>query len=349
MDDAGRFARRLTVNAHDIAEHKVAVPVTRIANRPLHNVARAERMTTNLLLRNEDVLGAGEEVGLRTAQKAVTFLLNLETSSRSDGATAIEVITNGREDDLVALHRAQILRVRVRHHPLDDGSVVPGMDVLKAELGQIGITRHTGRWRFITLLLMPLILLVALLERSAVPLLERTVSTSLISVSVEVAGAIAIPGRAIGQPLLTTELSLRKRLLGTFWRQIRLLLDLRLDLRLRLLGLSNHLRGGLARHGSSLRRRHTRHRIRNRRRLGDRLCESLRGHRLRLRSGRPEGGGFNWRCGRHSGLLRWTTTAFLYGRGFSGLCRDRFDKRRRGLASRALGTRLLFVLQCLGR
>ena len=112
-------------------------------------------MTADLLLRDENIFRAGEEVVLRRTQEAVSLADDLQAAARQDRAALREIRANRGEDQLVLAVGTEFLGVGAGHHPLDDGSVVPGMDVLKAELGQIGITRHTGRWRFITLLLMP--------------------------------------------------------------------------------------------------------------------------------------------------------------------------------------------------
>ena len=211
MDNAGGLARRLAVHRDDIAQNEVAVLVARVADRALHDVARTERVAADLLLRDEDVLRAGEEVRLRAAQEAVAFLLDLQASRRRDGAAAREIVADGREDDLVALHRAEVLGVRVRHHALDDRPVVPAVDVLQPVLGQIGIARHAGRRRLVARLLV----LVTRVQRTAVTLRVRrtTVEAVVGVVAGETAVAVAHARRAVRKALLAAQLALGERLL----------------------------------------------------------------------------------------------------------------------------------------
>ena len=147
VDDTRGLARRLAVHRHDVAEREEAVLVARIADRPHHGVARAERMAADLLLGNEHVFRAGEEVRLRAAEETVALLHDLEAARGHHGPAAVEVTADRAEDDLVALHRAKVFRVRVRPHLRDDVRIVPGMDVLKVVLRQVGIARYRGGGR----------------------------------------------------------------------------------------------------------------------------------------------------------------------------------------------------------
>ena len=147
MDDSRRFAGRLAVHRHNVAEREETVLVARVADRALHRVARAERMATNLLEGDEHVLGAGEEVRLRAAEEAVAFLHHFQTPRGHHGAAAVKVAANRAEDDLMALHRTKFLGVGVRPHFRHDLAVVPRMDVLKAVLRQVGVARHGGYGR----------------------------------------------------------------------------------------------------------------------------------------------------------------------------------------------------------
>ena len=147
VDDTRGLAGRLAVHRHDAAERKEAVLVARVANRAHHGVARAECVAANLLLGDEHVLGAGEEVRLRAAEETVAFLHDFQTARGHHGAATIQVGTNRAEDDLVALHRAEVLRVCVRPHLRHNVGVVPCVDVLKIVLGQIWVARHGGDWR----------------------------------------------------------------------------------------------------------------------------------------------------------------------------------------------------------
>ena len=144
VDDARRLAGRLAVHRHDVAKRKEAILVARVADRALHGVARAKRMAANLLEGNEHVLGTGEEVRLRAAEETVAFLDHFQTPRRHHGAAAVEVTANRPEDDLVAFHRAEILRICVRPHLCHDLAVVPRMNVLKAVLREVGVARHGG-------------------------------------------------------------------------------------------------------------------------------------------------------------------------------------------------------------
>ena len=144
VDDSRRLAGRLAVHRHDVAEREEPVLVARVADRAYDGVARTERVATNLLLGDEHVFGAGEEVRLRAAEEAVALLHNLQAAGGHHGAAAVEIAADRTEDDFVALHRAEVLGVRVRPHLRDDLAVVPGMDVLKVVLRQVGVARHGG-------------------------------------------------------------------------------------------------------------------------------------------------------------------------------------------------------------
>ena len=153
VDDTRRLARRLAVDGEHVAEREEAVAVARVADRTFDRVARAQRVPADLLLRDEHVLGAGQEVRLRRAQEPVAFLHHLQAAARQHRPAVVQVATDRVEDDLVALHRAQLFRVRVRPHLLHDRGVVPGMDVRQLVFGQIGIARH-GRLRRLVVLLL---------------------------------------------------------------------------------------------------------------------------------------------------------------------------------------------------
>ena len=142
VDDTGRLARKLAVHLHHAAQAEVAVTVARVAERTLDRVAGTQHVPADLLLGHEHVLGAGKEVRLRAAEVAVAFADDLKAAARHNGAAAGKIAADGVEDDVVTLHCAEIFGVRVRAHPLDDGSVVPRVDIHKLVFRKIWIARN---------------------------------------------------------------------------------------------------------------------------------------------------------------------------------------------------------------
>ena len=145
MDHARGDGRLLAVHRLHVAEAEEAVAVARVADRSLDDVARAERMAPDLLLRDEDVFGAGEEVVLRRTQEAVSLADDLQAAARQDRAALREIRADRGEDQLVLPVGTEFLGVGAGHHPLDDDRRRPGLDVREAILRQARIAVRIGR------------------------------------------------------------------------------------------------------------------------------------------------------------------------------------------------------------
>ena len=91
MHHARRLGRRLAVDLVHVAEGEEAVAVAGVAHGAFHDVAGAQAVAADLLLRHEDVFGTGDEVRLGRAQEAVAVLHRLQHAGRGHGAAAAEV------------------------------------------------------------------------------------------------------------------------------------------------------------------------------------------------------------------------------------------------------------------
>ena len=181
-------------------------------------------MATNLLLRHKYVFRTGQEVRLRGTQIAKALLDDFQAPARHDGAAPRQIAANRVEDDLVALHRAQVFRIGIRPHLGHDLGVVPAMDIRQLVFGQIGIAWHRRCRRHLLLLearlARPIKTVFAILPESARTLSLALLLTALRTTLLLAALRLALLLTALRLALLLTvlRLALLLTILLSIWR-----------------------------------------------------------------------------------------------------------------------------------
>ena len=120
MNHSSGLRRLLAVDGRDIANHEETVFITRIANRSFNNITSTERVTADLLLRDENIFRAGEEVVLRGTEEAVSLTDDLQTAACKHRTTLLQIHADRGENELVLTIRAELLRIGTGHHAFDD-------------------------------------------------------------------------------------------------------------------------------------------------------------------------------------------------------------------------------------